>query len=148
MDCGLFVIGYAMAKLRGLPLQVFDQANMPAMREALAEDLLGLGMVLMLVCVCQILHWTTVVVLRDRHQDHSEGVYSWSPHSVVIPVFSHAIRSAPKVICLLNLLSKVQCSQRSCRVIMINGLRVLFRLIARPECINSIHCKQAVCKSS
>lgn len=43
MDCGLFVIGYAMAKLRGLPLQVFDQANMPAMREALAEDLLGLG---------------------------------------------------------------------------------------------------------
>ena len=67
MDCGLFVIGYAIAKLRGLPLLLFDQANMPAMREALAEDLLGLGMVLTLVCVCPILHRTTVVVLRDRH---------------------------------------------------------------------------------
>ncbi|DBA87990.1 TPA: hypothetical protein ACH3X1_004973 [Trebouxia sp. C0004] len=43
VDCGLFVIGYAIAKLRGLPLQLFDQANMPAMREALAENLLRLG---------------------------------------------------------------------------------------------------------
>ena len=67
VDCGLFVIGYAIVKLRGLPLLLFDQANMPAMREALAEDLLGLGMVLTLVCVCPILHRTTVVVLRDRH---------------------------------------------------------------------------------
>ena len=67
VDCGLFVIGYAIAKLRGLPLLLFDQANMPAMREALAEDLLGLSMGLTLVCVCPILHRTTVAVLRDRH---------------------------------------------------------------------------------
>ena len=77
VDCGLFVIGYAIAKLRGLPLLLFDQANMPAMREALAEDLLGLGMVLMLVCVCPTLHCTTVAVLRDRHSDHSGDVCSW-----------------------------------------------------------------------
>ncbi len=69
VDCGLFVIGYAIAKLRGLPLLLFDQANMPAMREALAEDLLGLGVVLMLMlmCVCPILHRMTVAVLRDMH---------------------------------------------------------------------------------
>ena len=41
VDCGLFVIGYAIAKLRGLPLQLLDPANMPAMREALVESRYG-----------------------------------------------------------------------------------------------------------
>ncbi len=44
-------------------------------QEALAEDLLGLGVVLvlmlmlmlMLMCVCPILHCMTEAVLRDRH---------------------------------------------------------------------------------
>lgn len=77
VDCGLFVIGYAIAKLHGLLLQLFDQANMPEMRVALAEDLLCLGMVLMLVCVCPILHGTTVAVLSTRHKDYSGDVCSW-----------------------------------------------------------------------
>ncbi len=71
-ECGLFVIGYAIAKLRLLPLLHFDQANMLAMREALAEECLGLGMVLMLVYVCPILQHTTVAMLCDRYQSTVE----------------------------------------------------------------------------
>jgi len=42
LDCALFVLGYAIAKLRG-SLMSFEQADMPVMRRQLTEQLLRLG---------------------------------------------------------------------------------------------------------
>jgi len=65
MHCCRYESAAPTQGLRLLPLLHFDQANMLAMREALAEECLGLGMVLMLVYVCPILQHTTVAMLCE-----------------------------------------------------------------------------------
>jgi len=52
-------------------------------------------------------------------------VTSFCRHTCLLPCH----QGSSQVTCIINLLSKLQCSQRSYMVIMINGLRVLFRLI-------------------